>query len=85
MRIVLAMEARKDPITSRQSRESHGETPVRSCRECRRKNEGHQFLDKHNDVSHREAAPNDVVGKVPVRSCREFHRKTEGHQILSKQ
>ena len=24
--------------------------------------------------THREYAPNDVVGKVPVRSCREFHR-----------
>ena len=26
-------------------------------------------------VSHREPAPNDVVGKVPVRSCRECHRE----------
>ena len=48
---VLATEARENPITSRHSRESHGETrltehalndvvgkvPVRSCRECHRK------------------------------------------------
>ena len=48
---VLATEAREGPNTSRQSRESHGETsstehalndvvgkvPVRSCRECHRK------------------------------------------------
>ena len=82
MHIVLAMEARKDPNTSRQSRESHGETPVRSCRECHRKNEGHQFLDRLYDDSQREPAPNDVVGKVPVRSCREFHQKTAEHQFF---
>ena len=55
---VLATEAREGPNTSRQSRESHGETrstehapndvvgkvTVRSCRECHRKTEGHQFL-----------------------------------------
>ena len=64
---VLAMEAREGPNTSRQSRESHGET--RST-----------LLSQK--VWRAWRSPNDFEGKVPVRSCRECHRKTEGHQIL---
>ena len=57
---VLATETREGPNTTRQSRESHGETrstehalndvvrkvPVRSCRECHQKTAEHQFVDK---------------------------------------
>ena len=46
---------------------------------------GQTLLCSNRDRSHREHAPNDVVGKVPVRSCSECHQKTAEHHFVNRQ
>ena len=46
---------------------------------------GLTLLCSNRDRSHKEHAPNDVVGKVPVRSCSECHQKTAEHHFVDRQ